>query len=277
MEKWRLIDTGINNAYYNMAVDEAIMKASRKDLVPPTIRFYQWSPPGLTLGYSQTGKQVVNEKKCKQNQVDVVRRLTGGRTILHDDELTYSIIVKEDSGILPGSIIDSYKIISEGIVKGFKILNIPVDLKPFDKNKSRDKGFSAACFDSPSWYEVLINGKKLVGSAQTRRKGIILQHGSLPFSIDAEKLYNLLKINGDRKNKIRNKMVKRFLNKATAVNNVSEKNISPGELKKSLKKGWETVFKVSLKPGSLIQQEKIWVKKLIREKYKTREWNYREK
>ena len=275
MEEWRLLDTEYNSGYYNMAVDEAIMKASRKKLVPPTIRFYQWSPPALSLGYSQKGKEVVDRKSCARSGVDVVRRLTGGRTILHDDELTYSIVLREEKDILPDSIIKSYKVISRGMVKGLKKLNLPVELKPFDKNKKKEKGFSAACFDAPSWYEVLADGKKLIGSAQTRRKGIILQHNYIPFTIKADKIYSLLKMKGNNQEKLRKRMIDKFQKKATALNTESEEVININELKKVLKKGWEEEFQVSLKWGELIPQEEKWIKQLVEKKYLTDEWNYR--
>ena len=275
MKEWRLLDTGCKNGYYNMAVDEAIMKATEDNLIPPTIRFYQWSPPALSLGYSQQGKEVIDRESCDRAGVDVVRRLTGGRTILHDDELTYSIVLSETSEILPQSIIKSYKIISRGMVKGLKKLGLSVELKPFDKNKKKEKGFSAACFDAPSWYEVLADGKKLIGSAQTRRKGIILQHGSIPFTIEADKIYSLLKMKGNNQEKLRKRMIDKFQKKATALNTESEKVININELKKVLKKGWEEEFQVSLKWGELIPQEEKWIKQLVEKKYLTDEWNYR--
>lgn len=268
--EWRLIDTEINDAFYNMAVDEAIMKIHKQEKVPPTIRFYRWSPPALSLGYFQQFHKVVDEKKCRKYNVDAVRRLTGGRTILHDNELTYSITIAEKTGYLPEDILESYNIISRGIVRGFNLLDIDVNLKQLDKSKKKPEGFSAACFDAPSWYEVVADGKKLVGSAQTRKKGIILQHGSIPFTLNEDKLFSVLKFSNDR---VRERMKNIFLNKATSVLQQTDSSLSFDELKKSLIKGWEQVFSIKLQPGTLLPEEENLVEELIENKYNTRQWN----
>lgn len=271
-KEWRLLDTGTNDAFYNMAVDEALMKSCRAEKSPPVIRFYRWSPPGLSLGYNQELAKEVDREVCNSKRIDIVRRLTGGRAILHDNELTYSIIVRKDEGFLPESILESYKIISAGIIKGLQEVGLNVDLKALEKNKKIPKGFSAACFDAPSWYEVIAGNKKLVGSAQTRQRGIILQHGSIPFSIDADLLFSLLKIDKD---KTRQRLKKRFLHKATAIDWETDKKISLEKLKNSLRNGWEDIFAVTLKDSKLFSQEQRWVTELIENKYKTEEWNER--
>lgn len=270
MQEWRLIDTGANNAFYNMAVDEVLMKSCQSRNSPPIIRFYRWSPPGLSLGYNQKLLKEVDREACNLNGIDIVRRLTGGRAILHDDELTYSIIVRNDEGFLPESILESYKIISTGIIKGLQELGLDVDLKALEKGKKTPKGFSAACFDAPSWYEVVAGGKKLVGSAQTRQRGIVLQHGSIPFSIDAGLLFSILNITND---KSREKLKRRFLQKATAIKQETDKMINLEELKNSLKKGWEKVFNITLKDSQLFIEEQNRIAELIKSKYDTEEWN----
>lgn len=273
MDEWRIIDTGSNDAFFNMAVDEAIMISHKSGLVPPSIRFYQWNPPGLSLGYFQKAEKEVDLDACKRYNVDLVRRLTGGRAVLHDDELTYSIIINEKFNFLPASILKSYKIISEGIIKGLQSLGINAELKAIDGNKKKAlQGFSAACFDTPSWYEIVVNDKKLVGSAQTRQKSIIVQHGSIPLTIDVDKLYNVLKIPNE---KTRHRLKKRFEKNATAINYESRSSITIFDLKKSLIKGWEDTFKIKLTPGKLIPEEEKLIKNLIHEKYKNDEWNFK--
>lgn len=265
---WRLLDTGTNNAFYNMAVDEAIMKTRQKGLVPPTIRFYQWDPPGLSLGYNQKVKKVVNLEYCQQHNIDIVRRLTGGRAILHDDELTYSLVVEEDD---LGNILESYKTISKGIITGLKKLGLKADLKPLSGKKKAPKGFSAACFDAPSWYEVVVNKKKLVGSAQVRKKGIILQHGSIPVNIDVDKLFNALKTDDNQLERIK----KIFLQKATTINQATETRIEIQILKEALVSGWEKNFNIKLVSGVLTKEEIKIIQQLINEKYGSEEWNYK--
>ena len=267
--EWRLLDSGVNNAFYNMAIDEAVMKASRAALIPPTIRFYQWSPPGLSLGYfQQTGKEV-DWLACRGYNVDVVRRLTGGRAILHDDELTYSIVLNEDSGILPENVLESYRVISEGIIGALRSLGIEAELKSPRAGQGAPRGFSAACFDAPSWYEVVVEDKKLVGSAQVRRQGVILQHGSIPFTVDADQLFAVLIFPNEG---VRDRLKESFLKKAIAVKQISP-SIAIEDLKKSLVKSWERCFAIKLVSGQLIAEEREWVEELVASKYSQESWN----
>ncbi len=270
IKEWRLLDTRVNDAFYNMAVDEALMKSCRNYKSPPVVRFYRWSPPGLSLGYNQEFTKEVDREACNLRGVDVVRRLTGGRAILHDDELTYSIIVRKDDGILPEGILESYKVISKGIIKGLKNTGLNAELKAIERGKKSPKGFSAACFDAPSWYEVIVGNKKLVGSAQTRQKGVILQHGSIPFSLDADMLFSILNI---RDTEVRNRLKRRFMQKATAINQELGYKVNLNVFKESLKSGWEKVFAINLKNSELLPRERKWVIELMENKYRTEEWN----
>ncbi|MFW5986001.1 MAG: lipoate--protein ligase family protein [Halanaerobiales bacterium] len=271
-EEWRLIDSGISDAYYNMALDEAVMKAHRQNLVPPTIRFYGWSPPGLTLGYFQQIDREVDREACTRYNIDIVRRLTGGRAILHDDELTYSIITTNDEKYLPSGILDSYKIISKGIINGLKNIGLKVELKPVEKGKKAGTGFSPACFDAPSWYEVVADGKKLVGSAQTRQQGIVLQHGSIPFTLDEDLLFSILKTGSDR---VKERLKEKFRRKATAVNYQSDKKPDIQTVKNAIRHGWEKVFSVKITEDELLPEEKKWAQELKVNKYATEDWNAR--
>ncbi|MFW5992277.1 MAG: lipoate--protein ligase family protein [Halanaerobiaceae bacterium] len=266
---WRLLDTGKKNAFYNMAVDEAVLKARARDLIPPTIRFYQWVPPGLSLGYAQKASKVADVEYCQNNNIDIVRRLTGGRAILHDDELTYSLVIEEDN---LGNILESYKVISKGIITGLKSLGLDAELKPLSKGKKAPRGVSAACFDAPSWYEVVVNGKKLVGSAQVRKKGILLQHGSIPFSLDVEILFNTLQMGSSKK---RERIKNLFLQKATTIKQEEETEIGVDILKKALVSGWEKIFNNKIIPGELIEEEADMAAELITRKYGNNEWNFR--
>ena len=267
--KWRVLDSGVNNAFYNMAVDEAVMKASRAGLVPPTIRFYQWSPPGLSLGYFQQTGEEVDSLACRQHKIDVVRRLTGGRAILHDDELTYSIVLNEESGLLPENILDSYKVISTGIIGGLRSLGIDAELKSPRVGQGAPRGFSAACFDAPSWYEVVVKDQKLVGSAQVRRQGVILQHGSIPFTVDADQLFAVLFYPTEE---VRDRLKKSFLKKAITINQLTA-TVTIEELKKALVQSWESCFAVQLVAGQLTPEEKEWTAELVESKYSQESWN----
>ena len=206
--KWRLLRTGHNSGAWNMAVDEAIMVHVAKKVVPPTFRLYGWVPPTLSLGRLQSYLRDVDPENCKSLGVDVVRRPTGGRAVLHDNEVTYSLIISEDDPLLPPDLRDSFYLATEGIVKGLAILGIEAEIQGRQwagglakayRSELRREGEpdktvqSGACFDSPSWYEVVADSKKLVGSAQARLKGVFLQHGSILITLDVDKVCRVLR------------------------------------------------------------------------------------
>jgi lipoate-protein ligase A len=156
-----------------MAVDEVLMEQAAKGQC--ILRFYRWQPAALSLGYFQRIDSEVDREECSKRGFDIVRRLTGGRGVLHHHELTYSVACPE--AVLPISVVESYRVLSEGLVAGLRSLGIPAEMA--SRPQPGMEGPTAACFDTPSWYEITLAGKKLVGSAQTRCQGAILQHGSL--------------------------------------------------------------------------------------------------
>jgi len=179
--KIRFIDTKSNNAYMNMAIDEALLTSKH-----PVLRFYTWKPAALSIGYFQKTK-LLDKKNIKKHKVDLVRRLTGGNAVLHDKELTYSFII--DEKLMPKSIISSYKKISSGLLQGLMNIN----LKPTLNTKVKKQEKSPVCFNDPSWYEILVNKKKIIGSAQKRINKKILQHGSILLNINTKKYLSLFK------------------------------------------------------------------------------------
>lgn len=252
-----------------MAVDEAILKLHSQDLAPPTLRFYSWQPAALSLGYFQQAAEAVDLKKCQALNLDLTRRLTGGRAILHDQELTYSIILREDYGLLADSIEKSYQQISRGLVAGLNSLNIKAELKAVDRGKKAPRGHSAACFDAPSWHEIILNQKKLIGSAQRRRDNTILQHGSLPQTEARRDIFNILKYNSDQERK---KARRLFKLKSTNLNEAGY-SFSKKELASALTQGLADKFKIEFELSDLTAAEKSLAEKLAAEKYRSKEWN----
>lgn len=269
--KWRLLNTGYSTGAMNMALDEAIMESIRAKEVPPTIRFYGWKPPALSLGYFQSLEGKVDLSSCQKKGIDVVRRLTGGRAVLHDDELTYSLVISEEVSFLPDSIIESYKIISQGLLAGFYELGIEeAKMVSLADKKKEQENKSAACFDAPSWYELSVAGKKIAGSAQTRRDGVILQHGSILNTQNIDELFSILKFKSERREE---KFKKLFIKKATTISDVLGKSFSLEELADAFKIGMEAGLGINLKPGKLTDKEKERAKELAENKYSTDEWN----
>ncbi|MGI6558920.1 MAG: lipoate--protein ligase family protein [Limnochordia bacterium] len=178
---------------WNMAVDEAIMTmVGRKDS-PPTLRIYAWQPPGLSLGYFQRSEEV-DLAACRSRGVDVVRRPTGGRAILHDQEVTYSLSLPEDLPWLPRGVTEAYRLIAGGLVRGLQAPGGPRRKWPLPPTARPAGSLARRPLASmpPVGYEIVARGRKLVGSAQTRRRRAVLQHGSIPLKLQAEELFALL-------------------------------------------------------------------------------------
>ncbi|MGO0862300.1 lipoate--protein ligase family protein, partial [Clostridioides difficile] len=174
MNQWRVIHNKSYDGAMNMAIDEAIFTAYKKGCVKPTLRFYTWKPACLSVGYFQKLEDEVDLDKCKCMNIDYVRRITGGRAVLHDNELTYSIIIGEDNPLIDKSINLSYRYISEGLVRGLNLSGIKTDNLNSGERIGREN-LSAACFNAHASYEVTINNKKVIGSAQSRKDGVLLQ------------------------------------------------------------------------------------------------------
>jgi lipoate-protein ligase A len=176
---WRLLITPPARGSWNMAVDEAVLEAAVQGESPPTLRLYAWEPACLSLGYSQP-YQDVDLSGLEDQGWDLVRRPTGGRAILHTDELTYAVIGPAIEPRLTGSVLESYRRLSEALLAALHRLGVPAEARaqPQMMGSSEEKG--PVCFEVPSNYEITVGGKKLIGSAQARRKDGVLQHGSLP-------------------------------------------------------------------------------------------------
>jgi len=282
--EWRLIKDSYHTGFMNMAIDEAIMIAHREGLVPPTIRFYQWSPPAVSLGYFQDLQKEIDVDACKNLGIDIVRRPTGGKAVLHDKELTYSFIIRENHSLVNDSILETYKKISGGMIRGLSYLGITAELVPLreklksdslhkeKKSEIRHSDFKSICFSVPSQYEVQIEGKKIVGSAQVRKREIVLQHGSLLIELEKDKLFSVFNFPSAQ---IRERLKTRF--KATSLEEILKKKINFSELSEILPRGFEEEFGVKLTEGKLTEQEEKIFKELLENKYSTYEWNYERK
>ncbi len=253
--KVRLINTNYNTASMNMAIDEALLISKK-----PVIRFYRWAPSALSLGYFQNIKDI-NIPYSKSQNIDIVRRITGGKTVLHDKELTYSIIM--DETLMPKSIIDSYKLISKGILSALKQLKLNPEMNETVTKNSK----SAICFNEPSYYEITVNNKKIVGSAQTRKNKKLLQHGSILIDLDYDKLVSTFNI----KNKEEN--IKKTKARVTSINNELRKEISYNQLKEALISGFQDNLEIELVEDQLTKEELALANKLEKEKYSTKQWN----
>lgn len=182
-KSWRFIISGKLPPATNMAIDEAILDGVIHGRSPQTVRVYDWEPPTVSLGFHQDIDSQIDIDKVKKYGFGIVRRPTGGRAVLHYDEVTYSVIARAD-GEFTGSVIESYKKIAQILSLALKRIGIKVDIENgVATGKSRDS-WTAPCFSSATKYEIHYHRKKLVGSAQMRREGCFLQHGSILLNHD---------------------------------------------------------------------------------------------
>lgn len=188
MRQWRLIHDQPTSGALNMARDSAILDAVERGESPPTLRLYGWTPYCLSLGVGQRSREADAERLAAMGW-ELVRRPTGGKAILHGDELTYSVTLPMTDDLAAGGVVESYRALSGGLLNGLTHLGAAVRA---DAKRPDDQPASPVCFDMPSYYEITVNGRKLVGSAQVRRKSALLQHGSLPLTGDIARICDAL-------------------------------------------------------------------------------------
>jgi lipoate-protein ligase A len=274
-EQWFFIDSGACSPAYNMALDEALLEWHSKGEIKPVVRFYEWNPATLSVGYFQKVEKEINMDAVQEHGYGFVRRPTGGRAVLHDQELTYSVIVSEEHHKMPQSVTEAYRVISEGILEGFRNLGLEAYFavpKTEEERAGLKNPRSAVCFDAPSWYELVVEGRKVAGSAQTRQKGVILQHGSILLDIDEDKLFDCFKFANDR---VRERMQKAFSKKAVAINDLRSEKVTIEESKIAFKEGFAQGLDVELVPLELSDEQKQYIDEIIERRYANDEWTYR--
>jgi lipoate-protein ligase A len=259
------INTGVNDGYYNMAADEVFMDMVSKKESMPILRFYTWNPPAISLGYFQKVRDSIDLDFCRRNNIDVVRRITGGRTVLHQKELTYSIILPEDCEFAKGGITETYKKISIGILEGLKLCGINAEFSPGIVNRT----VSSACFEASSRYEIVIGSRKLVGSAQTRKKGVLLQHGSIVISFDEQLFAECLGINEE----FRTQFINGYKSKTASIELYYGSKISEELLIKNIKMGFVNYANINIIEGAVSDSYKLLIDK-TKNKYIDDKWNF---
>lgn len=246
MTEWRIIQLEEHDAYSNMGIDESILEHIRDEKSDPTIRFYRWKPSAVSIGRFQSMNDEINVSRCKSEGIDFVRRITGGGAVYHDyeGELTYSIIGSEK--LFPKSIWESYRMICGRVVNGLKRIKIEAQFAPIN--------------------DILLNGKKISGSAQTRKEGVLLQHGTILYKLDVAKMFSVLNVS---KEKVSDKMIKNVEERVTSV--YSQRAVSFQELYEAIVYGM-TEYREH-KFGVLSGSEATRARDLART-YATDDWNF---
>jgi len=173
----------------NMAIDEAVLIHCMEGVSPPTLRFYEWQKPSISIGYAMNAETEVNLPLCRERDVQVVRRITGGGLVFHKCDITYTVVFPEDFN--PGgsrkrlSVLESYRLVNQALAEGLRELGIVTSLLERERKPADSRQKTAnICFSNPTVYDILYEGRKLAGSAQRRKKGWVLHQGSMLFSSD---------------------------------------------------------------------------------------------
>ncbi len=267
-ETWALLDSGYHDAATNMAIDEALLHWHSKGDIPPTIRFYGWKNPSLTVGHFQNVERTIDLDGVAKHGCDLVRRLTGGSAVLHDDEITYSIIVSEEHPKIPHSINKAYYILSQGLLNGYKLLGVDADFAIPERELLRDR--SAVCFEKPAIYEMVVDGKKISGNAQTRKNGVLLQHGSIPMSFDTDMLFDLFLFSSEDR---RQRQKTSFESKAISINDIKGTTFTYDRMRDAFLEGFQQSLGVDTEVLTLSKEQWQYVDYLAETKYRTQAWN----
>ena len=260
---WRLLHSGPASGAMNMAIDEAILRAVAARKAPPTLRLYAWEPPCLSLGRGQRQSDVDTEA-LRGAGYGLVRRPTGGRGILHVDELTYSVIAPESEPRVADGIIESYRRLSTGLVRSLEILGVQ-DIVADQRMENRNV-HGPVCFEVPADYEITAGGRKLVGSAQMRSKGVVLQHGAVPICGDISRICLYLESHPDRD---------RVRHRATTLAESLGRAVSWDEVAGGIRAGFSEALGLQFEMNELLPIERKWADDLLQQKYASADWTER--
>lgn len=250
-----------------MAVDEAVLAYVARGDALPTLRLYAWSPPCLSLGHAQPVSDVDRAALAVRGWA-LVRRPTGGRAILHADELTYAVIAPVDHPLMAGGVLESYRRLAAALLDALHRLGIPADMQ----GEAARKLDGPVCFEVPSNYEITVGGKKLIGSAQARKRGGVLQHGSLPLYGDLTRITRVLRFPDEA---ARAQAAARLLDHATTAEAVLGHAPSWDEAANAFIEAFAATFQLSLQRGELSPAERRLAEQLLAEKYAHPDWTER--
>lgn len=258
--QWRLLVTEATDGATNMAVDEAVFRGRQAGTSPPTVRFFAWDPPTVSLGYGQPLGPDVDAAACRRLGVGLVRRPTGGSAIYHDGperELTYSVVASSDDLGLPADLLETYRWIARALVRGLRALGAPAEIVPAGGGRGPAPAF---CFARTGRYEIEAQGRKLVGSAQRRQGACFLQHGSVLLGVDAPRLREVFPTTRDP------------LATMTTLEAVLGHRPKFDDVAAALAAAFEAEHGLHLAPAGLDRTETERVEALVRERYATDAW-----
>ncbi|MDD4356549.1 MAG: biotin/lipoate A/B protein ligase family protein [Smithellaceae bacterium] len=268
---WRILNYRSCSASENMAIDEAVLLETIYHNKPPTLRFYGWSRPAVSIGYFQELQKEINDERCRLSDVKVVRRITGGKAVYHHDEITYSIAAGSLTDLFPDDVAGTYKIISLCLLRGLAHLGIHATLADtLSVGAGREPDLDPCCFSVPAGNELMVAGRKICGSAQTRTRGGFLQHGSMLMTFDPVHTAAMI-LTSDA-----TECCAKLKKSVTAVNELLPSPVSAETLCLALAKGFVDELGIDMAEGTLTPAEKTLSRRLVK-KYESDVWNLERK
>ncbi|MCW4052881.1 MAG: lipoate--protein ligase family protein [Candidatus Bathyarchaeota archaeon] len=256
MSTWRLLETEVRNAFANMAVDEAILCSRIEKRVPNTLRLFRWNPSAVSIGRFQDMCSVVNVERCIKEDVSIVRRMTGGGAVYHDseDEITYSLIIGRKD-LETEDVVEAYRRICNGLIETARLLGVKAEY---------DKGSANRC---PN---IIVEDRKISGSAQANRKGVILQHGTLLRSVNLRKMVAFLQFPWKNEN---TNLIEAASRRITSLSDELGRSVSVGQIERAFYDGFEKEFHVRFVKAALTDYELKLARRLEKDKFSRDEWN----
>jgi lipoyl(octanoyl) transferase len=261
MPDWFLLDSKTSSSIYNMALDEALLDYVEKVSIP-VLRFYKWERPTLSLGYFQKVENTVDLEQLKRKNFDLIRRPTGGRAVLHDKEITYSITIPINNSLCNLSILESYDLLCKPIVSAINNLGLKAYISEEDDRTIN----SPSCFAAPTFKDIKIRSKKIVGSAQMRDKRGILQHGSILMNVSLEDIFDVLILRNSRES-----ILSESRKKITSLYDEGFMG-SEDDLKKEIVNSFKTLLNaefITIDDSTIINVDKYIMK------YSSDKWNFK--
>jgi lipoate-protein ligase A len=262
-ETYRFLDTGIQDAALNMAIDEAVLAHHLRGEAPPTLRVFRWTQASISLGRFQSIEREIVSERCRELDVALVRRPTGGRAVYHRDEFTYSIVIGKRHGI-PSGVIAAYAYLAQGLLAALQRLGVLAELS--DERVSKHP--SAACFASSTQADLTSGGYKLVGSAQVWKEDVLLQQGSLPLDDRAAEFFTMLRYPSEE---ARAEALALYQEKTTPLHTFVP-TVSLDDVAEAFRAGFSAALHVAFVPDTLSQSEWDMAHQLVEEKYNKLEW-----
>lgn len=271
MDKWRLITTPAGPGPWNMALDEALLRSVAEGRAPTTLRLYDWQPTTLTLGFAQPAADV-DPDSMNAAGWDLVRRPTGGSAVLHVDELTYSLTARSSEPLLSEGLLESYRKISQALLAGLNRLSVSAVGDRTYGEVASAKQKNPVCFETPSNYEITSQGKKLIGSAQARKYGGILQHGTLPLYGDITRVTRALKFPSPEAQAA---AAQRLDARASTLENVLGYAPDWNVVANAITEGFAEYFEITFDSDAPSQAEIDLAHSIMTEKYLADSWTFR--